>query len=269
MPIWTSFPIKIIDQETFHQIDRQVTGLAFDIHNEFGRYLDEKLYQTELARRCQRAGLEVIHDPELHMTASLDGFSKKYFADLLVNQGAVVETKAVASLDPAHTGQTLNYLFLCGLHHGTLLNFRTDRVQHEFVSTRLTMADRLRYDFDLHDWKPQTAECDQLKHHLNRCLAEWGAFLDPLLYRDALTHFLGGEERLVRQVPIHSQGEVIGSQEMRLLTNEVAFSVTAATHHPSAIFDHQQRFLAHTPLKAIQWINLNHHKIEIRTITRK
>ncbi len=57
MPIWTSSPIKIIDQETFHQIDRKVTGLAFDIHNEFGRYLDEEFYQAELARRCQRAGL--------------------------------------------------------------------------------------------------------------------------------------------------------------------------------------------------------------------
>lgn len=269
MPIWTSSPIKVIDQETFHRIDHQVTGLAFDIHNEFGRYLDEKLYQAELARRCRRAGLDVLHDPELEMTVSLDGFIKKYFADVLINQGAIVETKAESALTPAHTGQTLNYLFLCGLHHATLLNFRSERVQHQFVSTRLTLADRLRYDFDLADWKPLTPQCEQLKHHLNRCLAEWGAFLDPILFRDALTHFLGGEERLVRRIPVLSEGEIIGTQEMRLMTNDVAFAVTAATHHPFAILDHQQRFLTHTPLKALQWINLNHHKIELRTVTRK
>lgn len=138
MPIHTSVPIKAISHDAFHEIDEQVTGLAFDIHNDFGKYLDESLYQCELARRCRAIGFDVVHDPELQMTASLDDFAKTYFADLLVNQSVIVETKAIAALTPTHTGQILNYLFFCGLHHGTLINFRTDRVEHEFVSTRLT-----------------------------------------------------------------------------------------------------------------------------------
>ena len=135
MPIRTSVPIQVFDQEAFHQIDKRVTGLAFDIHNEFGRYLNESLYQCELTRRCRAVGFEV--EPELHITVSLDDFSKEYYSDHLVNQGVIIETKAVAALNPAHKGQTLNYLFLCGLHHATMLNFRPERVQHEFVSTRL------------------------------------------------------------------------------------------------------------------------------------
>ena len=43
MPIRTAIPIQVFDQERFHQIDRRVTGIAFDIHNEFGRYLDERI----------------------------------------------------------------------------------------------------------------------------------------------------------------------------------------------------------------------------------
>jgi len=269
MPIHTSVPIKAIDQSNFHEIDERVTGLAFDIHNELGKYLDEGLYQCELARRCRAMGFDVVHEPELQITASLDDFAKSYFADLLVNQSVIVETKAVAALVTAHTGQTLNYLFLCGLQHGTLLNFRTDRVEHEFVSTRLTPTDRQRYELNLTDWKPMSPECSQLKQHLLRCVDEWGVFLDPLLYRDALVHFLGGEAQVVRKVPIHSQGEYIGSQEMRLLNDKVAFAVTTATHHPQLLLEHQQRFLTHTPLDAIQWINLHHHKIVFRTITRK
>lgn len=150
MPIHTAVPIQIFDQDKFHQIDRQVTGLAFDIHNESGRYLDEGLYQSELVRRCVAVGLEI--KSEFQIRVCLDDFRKDYFADLLVNHGVIIEIKAVEGLSPAHRGQTLNCLFLCALHHGTLLNFRTERVQHEFVSSRLTSADRLRFEVDLNRW---------------------------------------------------------------------------------------------------------------------
>ena len=72
------------------------------------------------------------------------------------------------------------------------------------------------------------------------------------IYRDALIHHFGGEVQVVRKVPIHSSGEYIGSQEMRLLNDRIAFAVTTATHHSQPLLEHQRRFLAHTPLDAIQ-----------------
>jgi GxxExxY protein len=264
MPIRTSVPIRIFDQEAFHQVDKRVTGIAFDIHNEFGRFLDERLYQGELTRRCRARGFEV--QPELEISVSLGDFNKCYFADHLINQGVIIECKAAAALSPAHKGQTLNYLFLCGLHHATMLNFRSERVQHEFVSTRLSPADRHRYEYVALDWKPLTARCPELQDIMDRLLTEWGAFLDPILYRDALTHFLGGEERVVRGVGVHSAGALIGTQKTHLLTDDIAFSVTASIHRPDLVREHQRRFLKHTSLRAIQWINLNHHQIEFRTI---
>jgi GxxExxY protein len=264
MPIQTSVPIRIFDQESFHQVDRRVTGMAFDIHNEFGRFLDENLYQGELTRRCRASGLAV--QAELEISVSLGDFNKYYFADHLINQGVIIETKTAAALSTAHKGQTLNYLFLCGLHHATLLNFRTERVLHEFVSTRLTSADRHRYEVVALDWKPLTARCQELQKVMHQLLNEWGAFLDPVLFRDALTHFLGGEERVVREISVQSDGERIGTQKTHLLTDDIAFSVTASTHRPDLVLEHQRRFLNHTPLRAIQWINLNHHQIEFRTI---
>ena len=267
MPIHVSRPIEVFDQERFHQVDRQVTGLAFAIHNQFGRYLDEKLYQRELTRRCRAAGMNV--EAELRITASLDDFSKDYLADHLVNGGVIIEAKAASTLIPAHTGQTLNYLFLCGLHHATLLNFRTDRVQHKFVSTKLTPGDRQHYEVVAAGWRTVSPECDRLRSLLLRMLAEWGTHLDPLLYRDALTHFLGGETRVVREVGVNSEGASLGGQTMHLLTEDIAFSVTASTHQPESVFEHQQRFIRHTPLRAIQWVNFNHSQIELRTIERR
>lgn len=263
MPIRTAVPIIVFEQERYHAVDRQVTGLAFDIHNEFGRYLDEKLYQRELVRRCRVAGVDAI--PEMRISVSLGDFCKEYCVDLLLEQGVVVEIKTAAALCPAHRGQTLNYLFMCGLSHATLLNFRTERVQHEFVSTRLTSEARRRYDFDLRHWQPLGLQDTRLHEVLREVLADWGAFLDPLLYRDALSYFL---KVTPREINVHSNGESIGSQSMHMLTDDIAFSVTASTHRPESVLDHQRRFLDHTSLRAIQWINLNHHQIELRTITK-
>lgn len=267
MPIHTALPVQVFDQDSFHQVDHRVTGLAFDIHNEFGRYLDEPLYRNELTRRCWEQGLEV--EPEFPITVSLGDFRKVYYADHLICRGVIVENKAVAALAPAHRGQTLNYLFLCGLHHGTLLNFRTERVQHEFVSTRLTQADRRAFTLVTSAYKPLTPQCPQLPDLLSQLLTEWGAFLDPVLYRDALTHFLGGESEVVRPISVLSKGTVLGPQKMHTLSPDVAFSVTTSTHQPEAVCDHHRRFLRHTHLRAFQWINLNHHRIELRTIERQ
>jgi GxxExxY protein len=267
MPIHTSVPLQVFDQESFHQVDRRVTGLAFEIHNEFGRYLDERLYQGELTRRCREVGLQV--EPELQINVTLEDFTKTYFADHLINGGVIVEDKAVAALSAAHRGQVLNYLFLCGLHHATLLNFRTERVQHAFASTSLTPVERRRYEVMTPEWKPLTPRCRDLHDILLRLLAEWGAFLDPVLYRDGLTHLLGGEERIVSEIPVTSSGVVVGTQKMHLVTEGVAFSVTASTHRPAVVLQHQRRFLRHTPLRAIQWINLHHKRIDLRTIERQ
>ncbi len=46
MPVETSSPITAFDQESFYAVDEVVTGVAFDVHNEFGRYLDERLYHA-------------------------------------------------------------------------------------------------------------------------------------------------------------------------------------------------------------------------------
>lgn len=52
----------------------------------------------------------------------------------------MLEAKASDSLTTAHHSQALNYLLLAGMQHGTLVNFRSTRVEHQFISTHLTPA---------------------------------------------------------------------------------------------------------------------------------
>lgn len=266
MPIFTSAPITVFDQPSFHLVDEVVTGIAHDVHNQFGRYLDEQLYQTELAYRLRAKGFEVVR--EMKITLTLDGFTKDYYIDFLINGGVIIETKTAETLTAAHKAQVLNYIFLCGLHHATLLNFRPERVQHEFVSTQLTPADRHLISWTTTKWKPMSAACEVLQKTLNHALTDWGSCLDPNLYRDVITHFLGGEEKVVHEIELRSKYGSLGMQKVHHLTNDIAFSVTSSVHRPDIVLEHHTRFLRHTSLHAIQWINLNRQRITLHTILR-
>jgi GxxExxY protein len=266
MPISTTSSIKHCDQEAFHAVDKVATGLAYDIHNEYGRFLDESLYQKELAARLLEKGFSV--EKELRITVTLEDFTKDYYADFLINQGVIIETKTVEALTNTHKAQTLNYLFLCGLNHGTLLNFRTERVQHQFVSTSVSNEKRYNIQWYLNDWEPSTERCRLLYSILERSLKDWGTRLEPTLYRDVITYFLGGELDVVRNIEVNSSYGTLGAQSVYLVAPDVGFSVTAAIHRPEVAKIHHQRFLSHTSLNAMHWINLAGSSVSICTIHR-
>lgn len=264
MPVEIAQPIQQIDEQSFHRIDHIVTGEAFRIHNALGRYLNESNYQAALHQRISGANLRSVR--EVKLPVSLDDFHKDYFLDLLVANAVIVETKAVARLTSKHRAQVLNYLYLCGLQHATLLNFRTERVEHEFVSTRLTTAERKQAIFSEAAFRPRSSRCTELPKWLRRMISEWGACLDPNLYRDALSHFLGGDQKVCQEIDVELDGTVIGSQTVHLVTSDIAFAVTSSVHQLEVTREHQRRFIRHSPLAAIHWINFNRLDVAIETI---
>lgn len=180
-----------------------------------------------------------------------------------------MEAKAAEALVPWHRAQAINYLLLLGLQHGTLINVRPERVQQEFISTQLTPEMRRRFKIVDNGWNGNVERSALLKGQMIALLEDWGAFLEVGLYREALTHVLGGEQVVSKRVPIYSGKRVLGEQTVRLLDAETAFSVTAVTGDSKGIREHQERLLRHTSLRALQWINLNHQLIEFRTLQNR
>lgn len=266
MPIELQSEIRIYGQEEFHALIRRVLRLAFDVHNEFGRLLDEELCKRELANRCLHAGITPVQ-MEVRIRLVHDDFWKDYFMDLLLADGLMVETKAAAHLTPAHHGQALNYLLLTGMQHGILINFRASRVEHRFVSTKLTPDLRSQYHIDTSRWKTDAPGAAWLLDHMLQLLNDWGAFLEVTLYRDVMIHLLGGPESACRPVAVISGTDPIGTQNLYLLTDRAAFAISAIITNPSEYEYHLSRFLVHTHLDHIHWINLNHHRITFVTIT--
>lgn len=266
MPIKVESPIKVFDQETFHALDRKLMGIVFEVHNEFGRFLDEDLYKREIASRWVDADLG-SSEREVRICVTHESFRKDYSMDLLFNEGLMLETKTAETIAPAHRTQGLHYLFLTGMHHARLVNLRPERVEHEFLSTRLTSKSRQQFSAGDFGWTA-SGQSEYLREKPLALLEDWGAFLEVALYRDALTHFLGGSERVIRRIPIQSRKRVIGEQSVHLLAPDTAFAVTAVTDDPSAMEEHQLRFSRHTPLRNMQWINFNRNRIEFKTLTK-
>ncbi len=141
-----------------------------------------------------------------------------------------------------------------------------DSVDHEFVSTRLT-PDR-RYDFHICEtcWK----DCDEdgrwLRTLVKRLVSEWGVFLEVELFYDAVKYFRGGEDRVIRKIELFHDGRSIGTQRVHLLNRSTAFKISAITGDTTIYEKHLRKFLRHTKLARIQWINFNHHNVEFFTI---
>lgn len=267
MPITPERPIRVFSEEEFKALDRRILRIIFDVHNHFGRFLDEELFKREIAACIAERQIGSV-DREFRIRVSHKSFEKVYRIDLLVDSGFLVEAKVVEALNPAHRAQAFNYLFLLGLQHGLLVNLRTERVQHEYVSTSLTFEARHQFNVVEMDWRPMTPAGEWLKRTMLDLLHDWGAFLEINLYRDAITHFLGGKANVVRPVNVMSGDRVVGQQDMHLLSANTAFALSAVTGDHVPMQCHLSRFLRHTPLEFLQWINLNHHQIEFRTLSR-
>jgi GxxExxY protein len=173
VPIECLFEVEPISKSRFHEIDYQVMRVVFDTQNELGRLYHESVYQSEVAEKCSAFELSVITEGEILL--KLQDFTKSYFIDALVDNGALYELKAVETLQERHEAQLLNYLFLTGLSEGKLVNFSSPSVQYRFVSTTIAPEDRFLFTHNFSEWN---ADRLPIRHRIvelvDSILKEWG-----------------------------------------------------------------------------------------------
>lgn len=263
MPITVDAELRTLSQETFGSIAFDVMRHAFDIHAQLGRFFDERIYQAELAHRCGNARIEVP------IAVSFDGFKKMYFVDVLVAGAAVFEVKTTEALHDRHRAQLLNYLLLTDLAHGKLVNFRPETVQHEFVNTTLRRCDRTAFQVDDLEWEPGGTASSDIKPYLIALLRDLGAGLDRELYEEAVIHFLGGPGVVLQEIDVSINGQAHGKQQVARTPDGAGTKLTALKMQELGAFeDHLRRFLKHTDLEALHWVNINRTLVTFRTLRR-
>ncbi len=260
MPIQVGAITHRLKENEFGRIAYDVMRCVFDIHNELGRFFDEKIYKQELSRRYPSTQLGVP------IEVNFDSYRKRYFLDVLIDGSVPFELKTVESLTDRHRSQLLNYLLLADLPHGKLVNMRSEQVRHEFVNTMLRPHSRAGFAINDRNWREIGDK--PLMEWFIAFLHDIGTCLDIGLYEEALTHLLGGEERVMQDVEVISGGVVLGPQKLRLVESGTAFRVTALSGDLSRFEIHARRLLDHTNLKAIQWINVTLTEVLFKTIHR-
>src|ERR1043166_8108734 len=256
MPIQHNLKLRTFSEDEFHAIDYEMMRLFFATHKDIGRLCDEGIYQVEIAHRGRQNGFDMIAT-EVPIRVSHGDFTKTYFVDVLVNNGALYELKAASAISPEHRKQTLSYLLLLGLYHAKIVNLRPSSVEHEFVSTRLTTEKRYQFSTDETTWQDLDADGAWLREFMKDLLRDWGAFLDVDLFYEAVQYFRGGPEQVIGTVQIVRDSRVIGTQHAHLLNPDTAFKLTAITQDLEYYTEHLRRFLQHTALRAVQWINFD------------
>ena len=263
MPIRLPFPITALEQEDFGEIAYDVMEVAFQIHQNLGRFFDESVYQTAIAAKFDVASVEAP------IAVSHQDFVKLYAIDLVVNQNAIFELKTAETLHSQHRAQLLNYLMLAECKHGKLINMRSERVEHEFVNCILTRSQRVDFEVVTRHWEEENASRPLLPW-FEAAVRDWGTGLDRELYADCAAHFFGGRETGAGRTDVVLSGRTLASQPVRLAYPGVALEVT--TLQPQSSLDylsHLRRFLSHTSLKAIKWINVHRQQVSFQTIRKE
>ena len=263
MPVEIQADIQRPTADEFAVLAYDVMALAFAVHNEIGRFCDEKIYKRLVANRF--GGVEL----EVPVTVTFECFRKQYFPDMLVRSEALFEWKAVERLGPEHRGQLLNYLLLCDLPKGKLINVRPELIEHEFVNTTLRPADRRSFSVDARHFQPLNDADQTWQQFLVAALRDWGTGLDLHLYEAAIAHVFGGDEAVLSDIDILVGGEKIGEQKVRLTSSGATFKVTALYDNETLFEQHARRFLEHTTLPAIHWVNVTRRSVCFKSLGRQ
>lgn len=257
--------IHKISEKEFYKIDYHVMGLAYEIQNDFGRLLNEKIYQQELANRCYNFGFRNV-EIEVPISVSHENFTKKYYVDLIIENSIVYELKTAKSLTSDHEKQIINYLLLLELHHGQLINFKPQSVQKRFISTTIDKIDRYKILINIDQWLDLDSDTIWFKELMIQLIQDWGAFLELNLFYDAISFFHGGADKVIKNIDVIYNGLKLGEQKMHLLNSKTAFKITARIRDLDSYEKHLIKILNLVDLDAIQWVNFNKKNITFKTI---
>lgn len=100
----------------------------FEIYNELGPGLLEKVYEKTLAYDLQSKGLKLKTQVPIPIKFKELKIDSSFIADIIVEDKVIIEIKSIEEISNVHHKQLLTYLKLTNLKLGILVNFNTDYI---------------------------------------------------------------------------------------------------------------------------------------------
>ncbi|MBI2949415.1 MAG: GxxExxY protein [Verrucomicrobia bacterium] len=111
----------------------KLIGFCMEIHRELGEGHDEVIYKDALVVELQRASIPFCRERKYEVTYKGVILPHFYYADFLVWDTILFESKACEHLTDAHVKQVLNYVAASKLQLGLLVNFGADSLEWKRV----------------------------------------------------------------------------------------------------------------------------------------
>ena len=110
----------------------KIIGIAFDVLNEVGHGLNEKIYENSLVVLFKQNGIAFDQQrrfPVLFRSVQVGEF----IPDLIAFGSVIVDTKVIDRITDLERGQMLTYLRITKLRVGLILNFKKPKLEFERV----------------------------------------------------------------------------------------------------------------------------------------
>jgi GxxExxY protein len=119
----------ILKEET-----HRIIGCAFEVSNELGHGLYEKIYENALKIELGLQGIACEQQRRFDVLYKRHpvGF---YVPDLIAFGQVIVDAKTIECITDEERGKMINYLKITGLHVGLILNFKHPRLEFERVAS--------------------------------------------------------------------------------------------------------------------------------------
>jgi GxxExxY protein len=110
----------------------KIIGFAFEVLNEIGHGLHEKIYENALAVLFKLNG--IAFNQQRRFPVLFRGIEVgEFIPDLIAFGSVVVDPKVIDYITDFERGKMLNYLRITKLRVGLLLNFKKPRLEFERV----------------------------------------------------------------------------------------------------------------------------------------
>jgi len=110
--------VEAKDPETY-----AIIGAAMEVHRVLGCGFAESAYQEAFAIELQHRSIAYRREVTLGIEYKGQKLNTSYRADFICFDRIIVELKALPRLGPIEDAQLMNYLKVCGMPVGLLLNF--------------------------------------------------------------------------------------------------------------------------------------------------
>lgn len=111
------------------RIGREIVDAAFKVHTALGPGLLESVYETCMEYELRKRGLRVERQKQAAICYDGKVLDDALRMDLSVEDLVIVEVKAVETMNPVFTAQTLTYLKLTERRLAFLINLNVVRIK--------------------------------------------------------------------------------------------------------------------------------------------